>query len=164
MLLSILNPKELKINTIRSPEKGKKTNFEKIRVCINNASIDNVGSVLKTLRQFTDHNDRQFITEYLYKTYRTVKEHPHPEIIKRLAISNDVLDLFQRDLNDECIKDAEFQKFLKFKMCLISILYKEKSLNKKKVVEILSNIINPIQAEVVIYFLHMGFQIWTIYR
>lgn len=123
---------------------------QSIREVINKGSIYNVEGILNFISSFEEIWVHSFISKYLYSTYRTVPEYPHVELIKKLQLSSKTWELFKDELFGEEICESS----LKFKCCLIAILYKDNLLDKRDVQETLASISTPIQAGVIIYFFH----------
>ena len=119
-----------------------------IREVINKGSIDNITEIINYIKEQQNPWVQSFVCSYLYSTYKTVKEYPHIEIIKRLNLSIKIWKLFKEELFQSTLDDTS----LKFKCCLIAILYKEGVLNNLEVQHTLSAINSYQQAVNIIYF------------
>ena len=124
---------------------------EIIKTAINILSIDNIDLFYSKIDKIKNEESLVYLTENLYSSYKPIKEYPHHIIIKKLNITKEVLELFQKQFIQP-YSDKNFIKELKHKMCLIAILYKEKLIKKEDILEIFSKINNPDQVEVAIYF------------
>lgn len=124
---------------------------QSIREAINKGTIDDVSKILDQITEFKEPWVEKFISKYLYTTYKTVKEYPHVELIKRLNIGTEIWNYFKEDLFHSEITE-DMLSTLKYKCCLIAILYKENAIDKNNVRETLAMVETLQQASAVIYF------------
>jgi hypothetical protein len=124
---------------------------QSIREVINKGSIDNVAKIIDHISEFKEPWISQFVSKYLYSTYKTVEEYPHVELIKGLNLGSNIWEFFKNDLFVEDLTD-DLLSTLKFKCCLIAILYKNDLLDRQEVQGTLALVNTQQQVSAIIYF------------
>ena len=147
--------KYIKSKTIKNPydvtrqkdEQEKKNSI--IRELINKANYDNIELIVKELQTYKE--DYDFILKYLFDTYKTLKEYPHVDIIIKLGLEKDILNLFEIDFYSNKLDENQI-KSLKYKVCMLNNIYNKKLLSVDKLIQIFDRISTPKHVEILIYF------------
>ena len=133
------------INNTKSSEEIEKS---RIRELINKVNYKNLNIIIKEIQEI---NNKTFLIDTIYNTYRTVKEHPHSEIIEYLKIETEILEKFKHDFSKTSL-DSETKTCLKHKICLLNTLFIKNKIKYKDIENLFKNINNVDQVEIAVYF------------